>query len=202
MQAASAVETYELLQAGALAGLRLGLVHGQQNAEERSATMAAFRDGHLDVLVATTVIEVGVNVPNASVIVILDSGRFGIAQLHQLRGRVGRGVHASSCVLYGRCTATEGRTRMEALVASTDGFYLSEVDLALRGHGQVFGAAQSGQSDLRVADLDRDRDLLTVARIEAVNLLAGDPGLARRPAFRAEIITVMGADAPEWLAKS
>jgi ATP-dependent DNA helicase RecG len=202
MQAASAVETFELLQVGALAGLRLGLVHGQQNADERTATMTAFRDGHIDVLVATTVIEVGVNVPNATAIVILDSGRFGIAQLHQLRGRVGRGVHASSCVLVGRCTTSDSRARMEALVASTDGFYLSEVDLALRGHGQVFGAAQSGQSDLRVADLDTDRDLLVLAREQATHLLAGDPGLARRPAFRAEIVTVMGADAPEWLAKS
>lgn len=202
LQVASATETFESLQLGALSGLRLGLVHGQQPAEERSKTMAAFRNGDLDVLVATTVIEVGVNVPNASVIVILDSGRFGIAQLHQLRGRVGRGVHASYCVLYGRVPGTEGRARMEALVESTDGFYLSEVDLNLRGHGQVFGTMQSGASDLRVADLDNDRELLEIARVRASELIDEDPSLSRRPALRAEIVAVLGEGAAEWLAKS
>lgn len=202
MQAASAVDTFEQLQWGALAGLRLGLVHGQQRPDERTETMNAFRAGELDVLVATTVIEVGVNVPNATAIVILDSARFGIAQLHQLRGRVGRGSFASSCVLVGRCVSSDARARMEALVASTDGFWLSEVDLGLRGHGQVFGAAQSGASDLRVADLDRDRDLLVIARTEALGVLEGDPGLRRRPGLRAEIAAVLGADAQDWLAKS
>jgi ATP-dependent DNA helicase RecG len=202
MQAASATATFEALRVGALAGLRLGLVHGQQNSDERSATMAAFRDGDLDILVATTVIEVGVNVPNASVIVILDAQRFGIAQLHQLRGRVGRGVHASSCFLVGRGQSSDSRARMEALVASSDGFYLSEVDLALRGHGQVFGAAQSGQSDLRVANLDTDKDLLVAAREVATELLAGDPHLARRPGLRAEIAAVLGDGAQEWLTRS
>lgn len=202
LQVASATETFESLSLGALAGLRLGLVHGQQPADERTSTMRAFRDGDLDVLVATTVIEVGVNVPNASVIVILDSGRFGIAQLHQLRGRVGRGKHASYCVLYGRVPGTEGRARMEALVESTDGFYLSEVDLNLRGHGQVFGAMQSGASDLRVADLDADRELLEVARVRAAEIIDEDPALARRPALRAEIVAVLGDGAAEWLGKS
>jgi ATP-dependent DNA helicase RecG len=202
MQAASATETFSLLQAGALSGLRLGLVHGQQNSEERAATMAAFRDGQLDVLVATTVIEVGVNVPNATVIAILDANRFGIAQLHQLRGRVGRGQHASSCVLVGRCVSGDARARMEALVSSTDGFYLSEVDLALRGHGQVFGAAQSGQSDLRVADLDTDRELLFAARQQATRLLAVDPKMASVPALRSEIATLLGRSAQDWLLKS
>jgi ATP-dependent DNA helicase RecG len=136
------------------------------------------------------------------VIAILDSGRFGIAQLHQLRGRVGRGRHASTCVLVGRCTSPDGRARMEALVASTDGFYLSEVDLALRGHGQVFGTAQSGQSDLRVADLDTDRDLLVTAREHAARLLDGDRSLARHPGLRAEIVAVLGSDGVDWLGKS
>lgn len=202
MQVASAVETFESLQGGALAGLKVGLVHGQQNADERSETMRAFRAGELDVLVATTVIEVGVNVPNATVMVILDAVRFGIAQLHQLRGRVGRGSHASYCVLVGRGKSTDSRSRMEALVESTDGFYLSEVDLALRGHGQIFGTAQSGESDLRVADLDRDKDLLVTAREHARELVATDPGLRRRPALRAEIISVLGDGAHEWLGKS
>lgn len=202
MQAASAVETFESLKAGALLGLRVGLVHGQQNTDERTETMRAFRAGEIDVLVATTVIEVGVNVPNASVMVILDAVRFGIAQLHQLRGRVGRGVHASYCVLVGRGKSSDSRARMEALVESTDGFYLSEVDLGLRGHGQIFGTAQSGESDLRVADLDRDKELLITAREHARELVATDPGLLRRPALRAEIISVLGDGAHEWLGKS
>ncbi len=202
MQAVSAVETFESLQHGALHGLRLGLVHGQMPTDERTETMNAFRDGNIDVLVATTVIEVGVNVPNATVMVILNSNRFGIAQLHQLRGRVGRGKYASYCILIGECVTSDSRARMEALVASTDGFWLSEVDLKLRGHGQVFGSSQSGQSDLRVADFDKDRDLLILAREKAIELLLEDPGLLRRPALRSEIAAVLGPQAEEWLVKS
>lgn len=202
LQAASAVETFESLRFGALAGLRVGLVHGQQPSEERAQTMALFKAGGLDVLVATTVIEVGVNVPNASVIVVLDCSRFGIAQLHQLRGRVGRGTHASSCVLVGRCVSSDARSRMQALCESTDGFYLSEVDLELRGHGSVFGTAQSGASDLRVADLHDDRDLLVQARDVAAGLIGDDPQLSRHPSLRAEIAAVLDADAREWLTKS
>lgn len=202
LQVASAVETFEMLAVGALKGLTVGLVHGQMKSEERSETMEKFRNNELNVLVATTVIEVGVNVPNATVMVILDSGRFGIAQLHQLRGRVGRGVHASKCVLVGRCVSSDGRARMEALVESTDGFWLSEVDLSLRGHGQVFGSAQSGQSDLRVADLDKDKDLLVLARKEAILLLNEDGLLEKRPQLREEIATVLGPESQEWLVKS
>lgn len=202
LQAASATATYEQLQAGALSGVRVGLVHGQQKSEEREATMSAFRSGDLDVLVATTVIEVGVNVPNATVITVLDAPRFGIAQLHQLRGRVGRGKFESRCVLVGRGLSDDSRERMRALCASTDGFYLSEVDLHLRGHGSVFGTSQSGMSDLRVADLRRDAELLTAAREEAIALLQADPGLARRPGLRMEIIRYLGPNAQQWLSKS
>jgi len=202
MQVASAVETFESLSAGALKGLRVGLVHGQQRGEEREETMAAFRSGNLDVLVATTVIEVGVNVPNATVIAILDCSRFGIAQLHQLRGRVGRGTHASYCVLLGRCVSSDARTRMQALCDSTDGFYLSEVDLELRGHGSVFGTAQSGVSDLRVADLNSDRSLLFLARETATEILEDDPALQKQSTLRSEILHVLGSDAQEWLTKS
>lgn len=202
LQVSSAVETFELLSSGALKGLRLGLVHGQQNSEERSETMKLFRDGLLDVLVATTVIEVGVNVPNATVIAILDSGRFGIAQLHQLRGRVGRGAAASSCVLVGRCKSPDSRARMEALVESTDGFYLSEVDLNLRGHGQVFGAAQSGNSDLRVASLDVDKDTIPIAREYAKKLLEVDPKLGKFDALRREVSVILGEETQAWLVKS
>jgi ATP-dependent DNA helicase RecG len=202
LEVASAVETYESLSFGALVGLRLGLVHGQQKSEERTEIMKAFKAGELDVLVATTVIEVGVNVPNATIITILDANRFGIAQLHQLRGRVGRGSHASSCILYGRCVSSDARIRMQALCDSTDGFYLSEVDLNLRGHGSVFGASQSGISDLRVADLERDRELLFAARQVAEDVLRDDPKLARRPALRGEIGAVLGEVAVEWLRRS
>ncbi|SDQ04376.1 ATP-dependent DNA helicase RecG [Quadrisphaera sp. DSM 44207] len=200
--AQSATEAHEALQHGALAGLRVGLVHGRQDRTEREATMAAFAVGELDVLVATTVIEVGVDVPNATVMVVLDAPRFGIAQLHQIRGRVGRGRHASTCVLTGRAGSADAVARMHALVGSTDGFHLSEVDLDLRGAGSVFGARQSGESDLRVADLRRDLPLVLTAREEATALLDADPTLARRPGLRAEVHTALGPELAAWLAKS
>jgi ATP-dependent DNA helicase RecG len=166
----SAQETYEGLSLGALKGLKLGLVHGQQNAAEREEVMQLFKAGDLDVLVSTTVIEVGVNVPNASIMVILDAERFGISQLHQLRGRVGRGIHSSKCFLVSKATGDSSTERLAALVKSTDGFYLSDVDLKLRGHGQLFGDAQSGISDLQIADLDRDSEYLSKARQIAEDL--------------------------------
>lgn len=202
LQVANATETYESLASGALSEFKLGLVHGQQKPEERSEIMSAFRQGELDVLVATTVIEVGVNVPNSTVIVILDAGRFGIAQLHQLRGRVGRGAAASECLLVGRCMSTESRTRMQALCDSTDGFYLSEVDLELRGPGSVFGTQQSGMSDLKVADLGQDKELLVVAREAAEKALERDPGYSNSPELRAEIKAMLGEHADSWLGKS
>jgi ATP-dependent DNA helicase RecG len=143
-----------------------------------------------------------VNVPNATVMVVLDATRFGIAQLHQIRGRVGRGQHASSCILTGKAGSGDAVQRMQALVASTDGFYLSEVDLNLRGEGSIFGARQSGQTDLRVASLKNDRDLVITCRSEADRILDGDPGLKRRPGIRNEVLAELGDDAQEWLAKS
>lgn len=204
LDAASAEETFAALQDGALNGLRLGLVHGQQKRDVRDSTMAAFKAGELDVIVATTVIEVGVNVPNATVIVILDAPRFGIAQLHQLRGRVGRGEHASSCVLVGEASSADSRARMEALCESTDGFYLSEVDLDLRGEGSILGATakQAGMSDLRVASLRDDRDLVPLVRADAAEVLAEDPKLARQPVLRSEVKAALGADTLAWLQKS
>ncbi len=202
LAAASATETFEALQHGPLAGLHVGLVHGQMHRDEREQTMGEFKEGRLDVLVATTVIEVGVNVPNATVMVVLDAARFGIAQLHQIRGRVGRGQHASECILIGEAGSDEGRTRMEALVESTDGFYLSEVDLKLRGSGALFGTAQSGQSDLRVAKLPDDVEMVSECREYARHLLERDPQLLRRPMLRAEVITALGEDAGQALAAS
>ena len=200
--AQSAEAALEALAHGPLNGLRLGMVHGKQPRDERETTMGEFKDGNIDVLVATTVIEVGVNVPNATVMVILDATRFGIAQLHQIRGRVGRGKHASHCILTGKAGSQDAVLRMEALVESTDGFYLSEVDLNLRGEGSIFGARQSGQSDLRVASLKEDRDLLVVCRNAAERFLDGDPKLLRRPGIRNEVKSEIGADAEEWLTRS
>ncbi|WP_432573323.1 ATP-dependent DNA helicase RecG [Kineococcus sp. SYSU DK005] len=202
LAAQAATSLFDELGAGALADLRLGLVHGKQDRAEREATMAAFKAGAVDVLVATTVIEVGVNVPNATVMVVVDAARFGIAQLHQIRGRVGRGAHASHCLLTGRASSADSVARLQALEASTDGFHLSEVDLDLRGGGSLFGNRQSGQSDLRVADLKADLPMVQTARAEADLLLDGDPTLARRPQLRAEVDSALGEDGAERLARS
>jgi ATP-dependent DNA helicase RecG len=157
----------ERLQRGELREFRVGCVHGRQKAAERRATMAKFKAGELDVLVATTVIEVGVDVPNATVMIVQEADRFGLAQLHQLRGRVGRGAEQSFCVLVSRPTeelTESAQKRLDALVATTDGFELAEVDLDLRSTGQLLGTRQSGMSDLRFADFKRDRALLERAR--------------------------------------
>jgi len=189
LDAASATETFERLTApdGPLEGLAVGLLHGRVPAAERDATMAEFRTGGLDVLVATTVIEVGVDVPNATAMVILDAGRFGIAQLHQLRGRVGRGAAQSQCWLVGDPDTPEGVARLEALVASEDGFALAEVDLDLRGEGTLMGDRQKGRNDLRLASLRRDREWVERARTVAVELVGDDPTLDNRPLLAAEL---------------
>jgi ATP-dependent DNA helicase RecG len=193
LDAASATETFERLTApdGPLTGLSVGLLHGRMPAAERDATMATFRSGGLDVLVATTVIEVGVDVPNATAMVILDAGRFGIAQLHQLRGRVGRGAAASQCWLVGDPDTPEGVARLEALVASEDGFALAEVDLDLRGEGTLMGDRQKGRNDLRLASLRRDREWVERARAVAVELVGDDPTLASQPLLSAELDTLL-----------
>lgn len=199
LQVASAKQTHEELTYGALKGYKVGLIHGQQKPAERDVIMNSFRDGDLDVIVATTVIEVGVNIPNATMIVILDAIRFGISQLHQLRGRVGRGNYASQCVLVGRGKSSDSRERMEALVASTDGFELSEVDLKLRGHGSMFGTSQSGMSDLRVADLRKDQKTLIQAREEAEMLMEK---LTENDALVKEVKALHPVNDIEWLSKS
>ncbi|MGC9198229.1 MAG: ATP-dependent DNA helicase RecG [Acidobacteriaceae bacterium] len=164
----SAVEMHQELQQGALAGLRLGLLHGRMSADEKEIAMNRFKRGELEVLVATTVIEVGVDVPNATVMVIEHAERFGLAQLHQLRGRVGRGDARSYCILVTGANLTpEADLRLNAMVQTQDGFVLAEQDLAQRGPGEFFGARQAGLPDLRVANLARDRDLLELARQEA-----------------------------------
>ena len=173
LEVSSATETYELLRATELEGFRVGLLHGRVKPDEKEATMAAFRAGELDSLVATTVIEVGVDVPNATVMVILDADRFGIAQLHQLRGRVGRGAHASVCYLVGEGTTEGGEERLAAMVRTTDGFELAEVDLDLRGEGTIMGERQKGATDLKLASLRRDREWVALARDAAFELVDG-----------------------------
>jgi ATP-dependent DNA helicase RecG len=149
--------------------------------------MDAFRRGELDVLVSTTVIEVGVDVPNATVMVILDAGRFGMAQLHQLRGRVGRGEHPSACFLLGEAVTPDAEARLEALEASTDGFELAEKDLELRGEGTLMSTRQSGRNDLKLASLQRDLVWVERAREAAELLVADDPELTGHPGLLDEL---------------
>jgi ATP-dependent DNA helicase RecG len=164
----SAIEMHEKLRSGPLAGLRVGLLHGRLDADEKEVTMRRFQRGEIDVLVATTVIEVGVDVPNATVMVIEHAERFGLAQLHQLRGRVGRGAAKSYCILMtGARVSEEGEERLNAMVRTQDGFELAELDLQMRGPGEFFGTRQAGLPDFRVANLLRDRELLELAKQEA-----------------------------------
>jgi len=158
---------------------RIGLLHGQMRSADKEEVMERFRRNELDVLVATTVIEVGVDVPNATVMVIEDANRFGLAQLHQLRGRVGRGGTQSYCILIADATTDDARTRMNTLVETTDGFKISEVDLRLRGPGEVAGTRQHGNLDFRIADLVQDVKLLEHARQVAMRILEADPLLAK-----------------------
>lgn len=167
LAAQSVEDAYYKLRSGGLAGLRVNFIHGQQKRADREAIMKEYSEGNLDVLIATTVIEVGVNVPNASIMVILDPGRFGIAQLHQIRGRVGRGKHASTCYLVGAATTDDGVFRLNALVASTDGFYLAEKDLELRGEGSLFNNFQSGDNDLYLASVRKNYNVLEIAKKDA-----------------------------------
>ena len=164
----SAVEMYEKLRTGALSGLRVGLLHGRLDADSKEIIMRRFQRGEIDVLVATTVIEVGVDVPNATVMVVEHAERFGLAQLHQLRGRVGRGGAKSYCILItGQRVSPAGEERLNAMVRTQDGFELAELDLTLRGPGEFFGTRQAGLPDFRVANLVRDRKLLELAKCEA-----------------------------------
>jgi len=202
IQARSASEEAARLSAEVLTGMRIGLLHGQLPSREKEAVMAAFRGGDLDVLVATTVIEVGVDVPNATVMVIEDADRFGIAQLHQLRGRVGRGAEVSYCFLLAKESTPEGDARLEAMEQSTDGFYLAEVDLELRGEGTILGTRQKGRSDLKLASLRRDKELVGTAREVAVDLIDRDPTLAGNPELADELRILIDEEEAEFLFKS
>ena len=196
----AAEELYDELVGEIYPDRKVGLLHGRMKAQEKREVMAAFRAGEIEVLVATVVVEVGVDIPNASAIVIEGAERFGLSQLHQLRGRVCRGLHPPKCYLIGEPKTEDSRSRLEALCEHQDGFKLSEVDLAIRGEGTLFGSRQSGMPDLKVAKLLRDIDILVEARREAFELVAKDPTLKspdHRP-LRREIRELLGADV-EWL---
>jgi ATP-dependent DNA helicase RecG len=201
VEAKAATEEYARLEREELAGLRLGLLHGQMPAPDKEDTMARFRAGGIDVLVATTVIEVGVDVPNATVLVVEDADRFGLSSLHQLRGRIGRGGGPSWCFLFGDPQTDEGKERMTAMAESTDGFLLAERDLEIRGAGEVFGERQSGFSDLKLGRIPRDEAVVVEARRVAEELLDADPALGSNRQLAEEVEDLLGDDV-EFLFKS
>ncbi|HET9672126.1 MAG TPA: ATP-dependent DNA helicase RecG [Actinomycetota bacterium] len=180
--------------------LRVALLHGRMRPKEKDRIMEAFRAGEADVLISTTVIEVGVDVPNATVMLVEDADRFGLAQLHQLRGRIGRGEHASACVLFDGSDDTnlDARARIEAMVRTTDGFELADEDLRLRGEGTLFDARQSGMPDLKLARLAEDLELVRRARARAFEFVDRDPTLASHPAMLGEV-TARFEGSIEWL---
>jgi len=193
-----------MLADGPLNGLRLAVLHGRLSAEEKDRTMTEFAAGSTDVLVATTVIEVGVDVPNATVMAVLDADRFGVSQLHQLRGRVGRGGHPGLCLLVTDAEAdSPARERLDAVAATTDGFALARLDVEQRREGDVLGAAQSGRRrQLRLLSLLRDEDLIVAARAEAADIVASDPTLGDHPLLAAQVAALVRDDQADYLEKA
>ncbi len=179
--ARSLVEVYETLKAGSLEDFRLAYIHGRMSHEEKERIMLDFRSGEIQMLVATTVIEVGVDVPNATLLTVESGERFGLAQLHQLRGRIGRGKHPGYCVVFAKTENEETQKRLHAFASTTDGFELAEIDFEIRGPGELFGTAQHGLPPFRIANLARDRDILMEAKAAATEMLKDDPGLAQPP---------------------
>lgn len=202
-QISSVEELAPLLHSGALQGLKIAVLHGRLPAEEKEATMQAFSQGEIDVLVSTTVIEVGVDVPNATIMVIMDADRFGVSQLHQLRGRVGRGTSPGLCLLVTNCEEeSSARERLNAVAGTLDGFELSRIDLEQRREGDVLGANQSGtQSHLRLLRVLRDEDLIEQARNDAEELIATDNDLSDYPALKSELVKLQRDQAIDYLDK-
>jgi ATP-dependent DNA helicase RecG len=192
------------LTSGPLAGLRLAVLHGRLSGDEKDATMRAFAAGELDVLVSTTVVEVGVDVPNASAMVLLDAERFGVSQLHQLRGRVGRGEVDGICLLVTEAPAESvSRDRLDGVAATTDGFELAKLDLETRREGDVLGAAQSGtRSSLRLLSVLRDGDVIDAARAAAEKVVGSDRDLSRHGALRTQVTQLQRSEQSEFLEKS
>jgi len=180
------------------------VLHGRLPPEEKDATMLAFASGAVDVLITTTVVEVGVDVPNATAMVIMDADRFGVSQLHQLRGRVGRGRHEGLCLLVTEADAdSKSRQRLDAVAATLDGFMLSRLDLEQRREGDVLGAAQAGRrSSLKLLTLLKDEDLIGRARDEARDLVAADPALSGEPALADAVRELLEREQAEYLEKA
>ena len=201
---AAVLDVAPLLSEGPLAGLRVGVLHGRLPADDKDAVMTAFGRGDLDVLVATTVVEVGVDVPNATVMAVLDADRFGVSQLHQLRGRVGRGAAAGWCFLHTEMPdGAPAAERLRAVEATLDGFELARHDLEQRREGDVLGAAQSGaRSSVRLLSLLRDEELIATAREEATRIVEADPELAGHPALAAAIEQMLEPERAEFLEKA
>jgi ATP-dependent DNA helicase RecG len=193
-----------MLADGPLAGLRLAALHGRMAPDEKDLTMTDFAARRIDVLVATTVIEVGVDVPNATAMIVLDADRFGVSQLHQLRGRVGRGGYPGVCLLVTDVPeAATARERLDAVAGTTDGFELARLDVEQRREGDVLGSAQSGRrSQLKLLSLLRDEDLIVAAREEATDLVAADPRLENHPLLARQVADLVGEEQASYLDKA
>jgi ATP-dependent DNA helicase RecG len=195
-------EVAPMLAEGPLAGLRLAVLHGRLSAEEKDAAMRGFATGAVDVLVATTVVEVGVDVPNATVMVLLDADRFGVSQLHQLRGRVGRGSAPGLCLLVtDAAPGTDARARLDAVASTVDGFELARLDLEQRREGQVLGEAQSGRSSFKLLSLLRDEELIGKARHDGTAIVSADPDLRGHPQLAAAVAEFVGEERAGYLEK-
>jgi ATP-dependent DNA helicase RecG len=194
----SVTKEFKRLSEGPLAGLKLAMLHGRMTTEEKHATMTAFRDGSVNVLVATTVIEVGIDVPNATVMVIDNADQFGLSQLHQLRGRVGRGSELSYCILIGDGQGEIAKERLAVMTQTNNGFEIAERDLALRGPGEFFGTRQHGLPEFKLADITQELQLLQQAKEDALGLLEVDPRLRRaeHAKLRAALIEMFGDTLP------
>ncbi len=197
-----AIATYNELRRNQLAEFNVGLLHGQMKTDEKEWIMEQFRGGQIEVLVATTMVEVGVDVPNATAMVIFDAEHFGLAQLHQLRGRVGRGGYPSKCFLVGEACTEEAEKRLNALKATSDGFELAKLDLEIRGEGTVMGDKQSGRSSWKLARLDRDEELVRRIRLAAEELVASDTTLSSYPDLWEEVQFMLREEATEFLQRT
>jgi ATP-dependent DNA helicase RecG len=197
-------DVFAELSAGPLAGMRLAMLHGRLPPEQKDAVMSSFAAGEIDVLVATTVIEVGVDVPNATVMVVMDAERFGVSQLHQLRGRIGRGRAPGLCLFVTEMPAgSPSRERLDAVAATSDGFELARLDVEQRREGDILGASQSGRrSQLKLLSLLRDEAVIEAARDEASELIAADTDLARYPGLAAMVATLVRDEQAEFLEKA
>jgi ATP-dependent DNA helicase RecG len=195
---------FEQLASGPLKSVRIAKLHGQLSADEKDLTMQKFSAGEIDVLVATTVIEVGVDVPNATVMIIMDADRFGISQLHQLRGRIGRGEKPGLCLLVTKCEAESvAHQRLDAIAQTLDGFELARIDLDQRREGDVLGTAQSGsRSALRLLRVLRDEQLIDQARTIAIEIIAKDPKLEKLPELREELNALEADERSDFIEKA